>query len=133
MRVYARFSFVSVLFGFLFSFFSVLFDDDHRKKNNKNNSVGPDNCKCEPGYGGPTCNIGMLCSFSVSLFFLFDYVSGIWSGPVVAAVALYRTGSSLLFPTDMENLLKISSGKIVCGVQTEKLNKSHLFFVVFFL
>ena len=22
-------------------------------------SVGPDNCKCEPGYGGPTCAIGM--------------------------------------------------------------------------
>lgn len=27
-------------------------------------SVGPDNCKCEPGYGGPTCNIGMRDRFS---------------------------------------------------------------------
>ncbi len=88
-------SFVSVLFGCFFILGTLLFLWWRPPKiNKKNNSVGPDNCKCEPGYGGPTCNIGMLCwvfffSSSVSLFFVIWLCiggtrvgGGIWSGPV---------------------------------------------------
>lgn len=51
-------------------------------------SVGPDNCKCEPGYGGPTCNIGMLCS-SLLFDYVFFFFVAIWSDPVVAATSSF--------------------------------------------